>query len=194
MAASKKQIIVLKKKLEEVEKAKAQAEKAKEEAKKAREEAEQHGYDVGVAETVDAFRAEVPEVCRTYCFQVWNEALNQAGVEASSILRKVENIYYPPAIRASSSSNSKVYVPAKVADLEKNSSEKVLSSSGSPSEVAEQTGVNEKEAPRMEIVLASLPLPAKGDPKGTDQGSSKAAAQQSKAPPQGKIVIKRSRF
>ena len=121
-----------------------------------------------MAETVDALRAEVLEVCRTYCFQVWNEALNQAGVEASSILRKVENIYYPLAIRASFSSNSKVYVPAKVADLEKNSSEKVLPSSGSPSEVAEQPGVNEKEAPKMEIVLASLPLPANGDPKGTD--------------------------
>ena len=39
------------------------------EAKKARDEVEQHGYDVGVAETEDALRAKVPTVCRTYCAQ-----------------------------------------------------------------------------------------------------------------------------
>ena len=38
-------------------------------------------------------------MCRTYCALVWDEALNQAGVEPSSVLRKVESIYYPPAIR-----------------------------------------------------------------------------------------------
>ena len=43
----------------------------------------------------------------------------------------------------------------------------------------------------MEIVLATLPLPAKGDPKGIDQGSLEAAVPQSKAPPLGKIVIKK---
>ena len=75
-------ITSLKKKLEEVEKAKDQA--------------EQDGYDVGVAETEEALRAKVMGVCRTYCLQVWNEALDQAKVEASSSLRKVENVYYPP--------------------------------------------------------------------------------------------------
>ena len=80
LAASKKQILALKKKLEEVQKAKDQAEKAKEEAEKAMEEAEQHRYDVGVAETEEALRAEVLRVCRTYGLQVWNEALNQAKV------------------------------------------------------------------------------------------------------------------
>ena len=34
-----------------------------------------------------------------YCSQVSNETLKQAGVEASSDLWKVENVYYPPAIR-----------------------------------------------------------------------------------------------
>ena len=41
-----------------------------------------------------------------YCSQVWNEALKQAGAEASSDLWKVENVYYPPAIRETTSSNS----------------------------------------------------------------------------------------
>ena len=39
------------------------------EAENARDEAKQHGYDVGVAETEDALKAEVPTVCRTYCAQ-----------------------------------------------------------------------------------------------------------------------------
>nr|XP_023915616.1 uncharacterized protein LOC112027176 [Quercus suber] len=65
---------------------------------------EQHGYDVGVAETEDTFRAEVPVVCREYCALTWQEALNRVGVESSSELRKPENVYLPPAIRASTPS------------------------------------------------------------------------------------------
>ena len=39
------------------------------EAENARDKAEQHGYDVGVAETEDTLKAKVPTVCRTYCAQ-----------------------------------------------------------------------------------------------------------------------------
>ena len=164
----------------------------------------------------DALRAEVPGVCKLYYAQVCDETLNQAGVEASSALRKAENVYYPEAICPPSSNNSKAYTPSKVANLEKNGSKKALPSSGNPSKVAEQPSVNEKEAEvtkgvpadvikpsavpkdptkdneasKMEIVLATLPIPAKGNPKGTNQGSSDAVAQQPKAPPYGKIVIK----
>ena len=104
-----------------------------------------------------------------------------------------------------------------MADPKNNSPNKVPPSSNSPPKVVEQLRVNgketevtkgvvldatkssaapqdptkEKEAPRIKIVLATLPLLAKGDPKGTDQGSSKAAVPQSKALPHGKIVIKK---
>ncbi|XP_065617525.1 uncharacterized protein LOC136062437 [Quercus suber] len=81
LANAKEQINLLKKKLEDVEKAKDQA--------------EQDGYNVGVAETKEALRVEVSGVCRAYCLQVWNEALNLAGVEASSALMRAENVYYP---------------------------------------------------------------------------------------------------
>ena len=54
-----------------------------------------------MAETEETLRAEVQMVCHIYCAQTWNEALNQAGVEASSELRKAENVFYPAAIRAS---------------------------------------------------------------------------------------------
>ena len=67
MAASKEQIATLKKKLEEAE--------------KTRDQAEQDGYDVGVAETKEALRVEVSEVCRNYCLQLWNEAFNLLGLK-----------------------------------------------------------------------------------------------------------------
>ena len=106
LAASNKQLAALKKQLEEdqrirdqVEKARVQAEEAKAKAEKKRDEAEQHGYNVGVAETEDALRAEVPIVCRAYCTQTWEEALNRAGINASSELRKPENIIFPLALQ-----------------------------------------------------------------------------------------------
>ena len=80
------------------EKAKLQAEEDKGKAEKERDEAEQHGYYVGIAETEDALRAEVPAVCRAYCAQTWEEALNQAGVETSSELRRPERIIFPSAL------------------------------------------------------------------------------------------------
>ena len=88
MAATKTQIVALKKKLEEAENAKALAEEARDEAVKTKDAAKQHGYDVGVVETEDSLRVEVPTVCMTYCASVWDEALNQAGAEASFVLRK----------------------------------------------------------------------------------------------------------
>ena len=51
------------------------------------------------ATTEDALRAEVPAVCRAYCAQTWEEALNQAGVEASSELRRPERIIFPLALQ-----------------------------------------------------------------------------------------------
>ena len=105
LTASKEQVAALKQQLEEAnklkdhaEKAKMQAEEDKVKAEKERDEVEQHGYDVGVVETEDALRAEIPAVCQAYCAQTWEEALNQAGVEASSELRKPERIIFPPAL------------------------------------------------------------------------------------------------
>ena len=105
LAASKEQLATLRKQLEEAQKlidqakkVKAKAEKARDDIEKEKDEAEQHGYDVGVTETEEAFRAEVPAVCRAYCAQTWEEALNQDGIDASSKLRKPENVFFPPVI------------------------------------------------------------------------------------------------
>ena len=77
---------------EQAKKSKEEAERATAKAEQATNEAEQKGYEIGVAETEETPRAEVLMVCRIYCAQTWDEALNRAGVEASSKLRKVENV------------------------------------------------------------------------------------------------------
>ena len=84
---------------DQAEKARVEAEEAKAKAERERDEAKQNGYDVGVAETEDALRAEVPAVCRAYCTQTWGEALNRAGIDASSELRKPENIIFSPTLQ-----------------------------------------------------------------------------------------------
>ena len=78
------------------------------EAESSKEKTKEEAYDLGVAETQATLKAQVLEVYRLYCSQVWNEALKQAGVEASSNLWKVENVYYPPAIREATPSSSEV--------------------------------------------------------------------------------------
>ena len=79
---------------------------ARTEAKCSKEKAEEEAYDLGVAETQATLKAQVPGVCRLYCSQDWNEALKQAGVEASFDLWKAECVYYPPTIREDASSSS----------------------------------------------------------------------------------------
>ena len=56
------------------------------EAESSKEKVEDEAYDLGVAETQAILKAQVPRICRLYCSQVWNEALKQAGIEASSDL------------------------------------------------------------------------------------------------------------
>ena len=100
-----------------------------------------------MAEIEEALRAKVSRVCRNYCLQVWNEALNQTEVESSSVLRKIESVYYPPAIHtSSSSSSSKIDTPPEVANPEKSSLNEVPPSYGNPPKAAEQPGVNGKDA------------------------------------------------
>ena len=110
---AKEQIIDLKKKLAKAEGVKNVAEWAKDEALRAKEEAVfakveaesskekagEEAYNLGITETQATLKAQVPGVCKLYYSQVWNEAFKQARVEASSDLWKVENVYYPPAIR-----------------------------------------------------------------------------------------------
>ena len=96
MATLKKQLEEAQRLKDQAKKSKVEPEKAKIEVEKTRDEAKQKGYDLGVVETEETLRAEVPVVCRNYCAQTWDEALNRARVEASSELRKPKKLYYPP--------------------------------------------------------------------------------------------------
>ena len=82
------QALVLKKHLEETQKLRERAEKSKEQAEKAKinaeqamNEAEQRGYEVGIAETEKALRAEVPEVCHIYCARIGARLLIALGLK-----------------------------------------------------------------------------------------------------------------
>ena len=80
----------------------------KTEAECSKEKAEEEAYDLGMAETQATLKAQVLGVCRIYCSQVWNEALKQAGVDASSDLWKAKRVFYPPAIREDATLSSEV--------------------------------------------------------------------------------------
>ena len=133
---AREQVAALKKYLEETQKLREQAEKSREEAEKAKteaeqvmNEAEQRGYEVGIAETEEALRAEVPVVCRIYCAKTWDEALNRAGVEASSELRRPKNVFYPESIRPLAPPTHQVEAPPSIV----NPNEEVLPQSFPPS-------------------------------------------------------------
>ena len=127
---------------------------------------------MGVVETEEAFRAELSEVCIFYCHQVWNEALDQAGVEASFALRRAENVYYPPAIRASGSSSSKAGSISEEADEGKESPTEALPTDNISLDVAEQFEDVEKAADTTKEVAydAHLPPAAPKEPPQEESG------------------------
>ena len=155
-----------------------QAEEDKVRAEKERDEAEQHGYDVGVAETEDALRVEVPAMCHAYCTQTWEEALNQAGIEASSELREPENIVFPLALQISSQKEVAPLAPQLVKEAQsqhppstgqqEQGREQEILKGPSSDKVAEapQPGVASQD---FEKQLASVTLPAKGFLKGKEK-------------------------
>nr|XP_023917996.1 uncharacterized protein LOC112029546 [Quercus suber] len=171
-----------------------QAEKAKAEVEKERDVAEQHGYDVDVAERKDTFGAEVPVVCREYCSLTWQEALNRAGVESSSELRKPENVYLPPAIRASTPSTPQGEVSSTAVEPPKEVQTQAppsLNQKEQPQmleKVKDLSSVKEVEGPKngaasqnFEQALASTTLPVGEAPKAQEKDVPPEAA--GKAPP-----------
>ena len=127
-----------------------------------------------MAKIKETLKAKVSRLCRTYCLQVWNQALNQAEMEASSTLRRVENVYYPPIIQASSPSGAKVKTAPKNLNPSKDASAKTLPSpSSSPKEV-EPVGAVEKE------IVKEVALEAPKPPAGPKDSSKEEGVSQSK--------------
>ena len=112
---------------------------------------------MGVAETQATLKAQVPGVCKLYCSQVWNEALKQAGVESSSDLWKVENVYYPPAIRETAPFSSEVKVAPEEAETARPEAALAITTPNKPAKESELSGVIETneglntEAPRKAV-------------------------------------------
>ena len=56
-------------------------------------------YEHGVRETEARLTAEVTAVCREYCTETYNQALDRAGIPTDSDLRRVDQVYYPEDLR-----------------------------------------------------------------------------------------------
>ena len=91
---------------------------------------------------------------------MWNKALNQAKVEASFALRRVESVYNPSAICALGFASSKANTASKVAEIGKDSPAKALLSLDSHSKVAKQPKVVEKETDTTKGVAPDSTKPA----------------------------------
>ena len=120
--------------------AKTEAEFARTEVESSKEKAEEEAYDLGVAETQAILKAQVLGVCRLYYSQVWNEALKQAGVKASSDLWMVENVYYLPAIRETALVSSEVESALEEAETAQPEAALAITAPNEPAEEGELPG------------------------------------------------------
>ena len=77
-------------------------------------------------------------MCRNYCSQVWQKALNQARVKASSVLRKPKSVYYPLVIRIFVPTSSSTVIVPNMVEEGKDRPVEVLTSSDKPFKVAGQ--------------------------------------------------------
>ena len=196
MAALKQQLDEAKKLLDQAEKARMQAEEDKVKAKRERDAAEQHDYDVDVAETEDALRAEVPAMCRAYYIQTWEKALNRARIEASSKLRKPENIVFPPTLQISSQEEvaplapqlvkeAQSQYPPSIGQQEQGREQEILK--GPSSDKVTKTPQLGAASQDFEKQLASVTLPAEGLLKGNEKETPLEVADQA---PKSKLQIK----
>ena len=63
-----------------------------------RAKAKQDAYDAGMTKIAQSLTAQLWDVVRAFCLEVWGEALNVAGVSAESELRAPDKVYYPLAL------------------------------------------------------------------------------------------------
>ena len=132
--------------------AKVEAEFARTKAESSKEKAEEEAYDLGVVETQATLKPQVHGVYRLYYSQVWNEALKQAGVEVSSDLWKVENVYYPPAIWENAPASSEAEVAPEEAETARPEAALAITAPDEPakeSELSRATETNEGSNPEV---------------------------------------------
>ena len=107
-----------------------------------------------MADTQAILKAQIPRVCQLYYSQVWNEALKQAGVEASFDLWRAEKVYYHLAIRETAPANFETVSAPEEAEVAQPEAALTMSSTNEPAErgelpkVTERSGSSNPEAPQ----------------------------------------------
>ena len=61
--------------------------------------AEQAAYDAGLTKTAQSLTAQLRDVARAFCLEIWGYALTATGVSTKLELRAPNKVYYPPALR-----------------------------------------------------------------------------------------------
>ena len=135
-------------------------------------------------------------MCHAYCTQTWEEALNRAGIEASSKLRKPENIVFPPTLQISSQEEVAPPAPQPVKEVqsqhppstgqqEQGREQEILK--GPSSDKVTKTPQLGAASQDFEKQLASITLPVKGFLKGKEKETPPEVADQA---PKSKLQIK----
>ena len=135
-------------------------------------------------------------MCRAYCTQTWEEALNQAGIATSSKLRKPENIVFPLALQIL---NQKEAAPP-ISQPTKEAQSQHPPSTSQQEQVREQETLKESSSDKVtealqpgaasqdfEKQLASVTLPAEGSLKEKEKEIPPEAVDQT---PKSKLQIK----
>ena len=86
-------------------------------AREAAEVAVKASYEHGVWDTETRLTEEVVVICKDYCTESWEVAIDWAGVLVDSELRRAENIFFPEDIREIPNSEppAKKLLPAQAA-------------------------------------------------------------------------------
>ena len=130
--------------------------------------AETLAYERGVLETETRLTAEVTVVCREYCAETYNQALDRAGIPADFDLRKIDQVYYPEDLRENPTP------PPPPADLPLPPPNKPLPAQN-PSQDTEATIGAEKEK-NVAAVASQKEEKAKEKEKGKEKEQNKANA------------------
>ena len=166
-----------------------------------------------MVETEEALKVEVSEVCRFYYLQVWNKAFDRPGNEASSAVRRAENVlpfshprhglqgwlslqggrWRQGKPNQSSSHNQHLLRGGRVIwGCWEGSRPYQGSGPGCPLplDAPKEPSKEKKASQNMEIVLVTLPIPSKEDLKGKGPASTTTASTQTLKTQKDKLVIK----
>ena len=105
---------------------------------------------------------------------MWTKALNQAGVDAYSALRKADNVFYPSALCVAGPSSSRAEVAPKVLKSSQVAPTSTLTALTDPSKEADRASIADKDK---KSVKEKASEPTKLPPAPKDSSKEKGATQ-----------------